>query len=95
MSEQTVFVKVAGNPTGEDMAALNEALNEALPEEWGVVLFTDEIEAMDATEAISQLRNVADELEKDHRLAGAEPAEQPGPVDEDGDGIIPTEDTHE
>jgi hypothetical protein len=24
----------------------------------------------------------------DHRLAGAEPAHQPGPTDEDGDGIV-------
>lgn len=94
MTEQVAFVRVAGQPTGEELGELNAALEETLPEEWGVVLYTEEVEFVDVDEFERVMEDTLRQLKGEHRLDGAEPAEQPGPVDEDGDGVIP-EESHE
>ena len=85
-SEQVVFIKVAGDVSTGQLGELGQALEDAIPEEWGVVLFTDEVEVADMDEFERVMEDTVRQLKgEDHRLAGAEPAEQPAdpPWDEE------------
>lgn len=76
-AEQVAFIRVAGNPTEEELGNLYSTLNEQLPEPWGIVVLTDEVEFMDKEEVSAFADDLRHLIGEEHRLANAEPAEQP------------------
>lgn len=76
-AEQVAFIRVAGDATEEDLSNLYSTLNEQLPEPWGVVVVTDEVEFMDKEEVSAFADDLRHLIGEEHRLANAEPAQQP------------------
>jgi hypothetical protein len=88
MSKHVAFLRVAGQPTGEEVKELKDAVDSALSEEWGVVVYTGEAKFTDVDEFERVLKDTLRQLkDEDHRLANAEPAEQPAepPWEEDNE----------
>ena len=76
-SEQVAFLRVAGQPTGEEVGELKDAVDSALPEEWGVVVYTAEAEFTDVDEFERVLKDTLRQLKDEHRLDGADHREEP------------------
>lgn len=79
-ADQVVFIRVAGDPTGKMLSDLYETLNETLPEPWGVVVLTEEVEAMDREEVnefAEDLKRLVGEEEEEVESSTEEPEKVP------------------
>jgi len=75
--DEFVLVRVPESFTSEDVEAVAEAVDEVLPEDMESLVLGGGVKTLSREELVNVLEDTVAAVKGEHRLAGAEPAEQP------------------
>lgn len=75
--EEFVVLQLPESYTSEEVSAIAEHVEEGLPDDHASLVIGDGIKTLSRGELVNVLEETVASVKGEHRLAGAEPAEQP------------------
>lgn len=76
-TERVAFLRVPSDIREEEVEQLKSDMEATIPDKWGLVLYTDDLGFEDVDKFQQVLEDTLAQLKGNHRLSGAEPADQP------------------